>query len=198
MLTLLRTTFVVLFSLVCLSAHAQSLPTATRLSLDASAGYTSIHANEGPGQCGCFFMNGGSGELAIRNSRRTSYVINFGRTWQNNVNAIDQNLILYTLLEGARYTLGRDERLFAPFGEAMVGVSHTASNFEYYKSTNAAALLFGGGVDINLGHRISVRPVEAGWLFTAHKNGQNNFQNQLRLSASIVFHIHRAAWDQGR
>jgi len=184
--------------LACVSAHAQSLPAATRLSLDASAGFTSIRANEGPGVCGCFFMNGGSGELAIRNSRNTSYVINFGRTAQNNINGIDQNLILYTLLEGARYTLGRDERLFAPFGEAMVGISHTASNYAYYKSTNAAALLFGGGVDINLGHRISLRPVEADWLFTAHKNGQNNFQNQLRLSAGIVFHIHRADWDQGR
>ncbi len=142
-------------------------------------------------------MNGGNGELALRNSRNTSYVINFGRTSQDNVNNIHQNLILYTLLEGARYTVRRD-RAFSPFGEAMVGVSHTASNYEYYKSTNAAALLFGGGVDINVGRRISVRPVEAGWLFTAHKNGQNNFQNQLRMSASIVFHIHRAEWDQGR
>jgi hypothetical protein len=192
--TLLRITLAVLFCLACTGAHAQSLPTATRLSLDVSAGFTSIRANEGPGLCGCFFLNGGSGELAITNSRNTSFLINFARTTQNNINDINQNLILYNLLEGARYTLHRERRI-APFGEVLVGISHTASNYEYYKSTNAPALLFGGGVDINLGHRISVRPVDAGWLFTTHRNAQNNFQNQLRMSASIVFHIHRAAWE---
>ena len=189
-----RATLVVLSCLVSAGSHAQSLPTATRLSLDFSAGFTAVRANEGPGQCGCFFMTGGSGELAVKNSHRTSLVLNFTRTSQNSINNTNQNLILYNALEGARYTLNQSGR-WSPFAEALVGVSHTASNYEYYKSTNAPALLFGGGLDINLGHRISLRPVEGGWLFTTHRNAQNNFQNQLRLSGSIVFHLHRAAWE---
>jgi len=189
-----RATLVVLFCLVCSGSHAQSLPTATRLSLDFSAGFTAVRANEGPGVCGCFYMTGGSGELAVKNARRTSLVLNFARTEQPNVNNLNQDLILYSALEGARYTLNQHGH-FSPFGEALVGVSHTSSNYEYYKSTTAPALLFGGGLDINIGRRFTLRPVEAGWLFTTHRNGQNNFQNQLRMSASLVFHLHHAGWD---
>ncbi len=194
--TFLRTSLLalLLFCLASSAASAQALPGATRFSVDGAAGYTAIHANAGPGVCGCFYMTGASGELAFKNSRRTSFVVNFGRTEQPNVSNIGEDLKLYTLLEGARYTLNTEGR-FSPFGEALVGVSHTASNFEVYKSTNAAALLFGGGLDVRLSRRISVRPVEAGWLFTTHLNNVNNFQNQIRLSGGLVFHLHRAEWD---
>lgn len=192
----LRTSLIVLLFLCCSSilTSAQALPGASRFSIDAAAGYTAIHANAGPGVCGCFYMTGASGELAFKNSRRTSFVVNFGRTEQPNVSNIGEDLKLYTVLEGARYTLNNDGR-FSPFGEALVGVSHTASNFEVYKSTNAPALLFGGGLDVRLGRHFSLRPVEAGWLFTTHLNNVNNFQNQIRLSGGLVFHLRHAAWD---
>jgi outer membrane immunogenic protein len=170
-------------------AHAQSTPTASRLAVDVAAGFTSIHANEGPGQCGCFFINGGSGEFSVTNSHDLSFVTNVGGGTTSNINNIGQNLTLYTVLEGARYTLGHGK--LAPFGEAFVGISHTASNYVIYKNTTSAAAMTGGGLDLRLSSRFAIRAAEVDYLFTSSPNGQNNFQNQLRLTAGIVIHLNK-------
>jgi hypothetical protein len=192
---LLRAIFVVLPCLVSLGASAQSLPAATRLTLDAAAGFTSVRANEGPGQCGCFYMNGFNAELSVRNSHNTSYVINYATTSQTNINGLDQNLTLSTLTEGARYQFDHNRR-WVPFGEAMFGLAHTSSNYEIYKSKNSPALLFGGGLDIKAGGRVLLRPVQADWVFTAFPNGATNIQNHLRLSAGLLIHLHKAPWQR--
>ena len=65
------------------------------------------------------------------------------------------------------------------------------SNYRIDESTTRAAAAVGGGVDLRLSERFSFRPVEAEYLFSTVSNGQNNFQNQLRMSAGLVFHLNR-------
>lgn len=170
------------------SAQAQATPAGTGLRFDVAGGFTTIHANEGPGVCGCFYMNGGSGEFSITNSHNISFVTNVGYTSATNVNNDDRNLALLTVLEGARYSLDHGGR-FVPFGQAMVGFAHTSSNYLIDESTARLALATGGGLDIRINHRFSVRPAQVEYLFTTVPNGQNNFQNQLRLTAGIVIHL---------
>ena len=172
------------------SIHAQSLPTATQLTVDVAGGFSVIRANEGPGVCGCFFMNGGSGEVSVTNSRGISFVTNVGYTTTSNIGNIGRNLALLTVLEGGRYTLRRGHAL-TPFGQASVGIAHTMTNFVIDESATRAAAAVGGGLDIRLSDRFSIRPAEAEYLFTSVPNGQNNFQNQLKLTAGIVFHLNK-------
>jgi outer membrane immunogenic protein len=170
------------------TAHAQAGVTASQLRVDVAGGFTVIHANEGPGVCGCFYMNGGSGEVAVTNSHNISFVTNVGYTSQTNIGNIDRNLALLTVLEGGRYTLDHGGR-FNPFGQAMVGIAKTSTNYKIDESAARLALAVGGGLDIRLSNRFSIRPAEVEYLFTTIPNAQNNFQNQLRMTAGIVFHV---------
>jgi opacity protein-like surface antigen len=170
------------------TAHAQAGVASSQLRVDVAGGFTVIRANEGPAVCGCFYMNGGSGELAITNSHNISFVTNVGYTSQTNIGNIDRNLALLTVLEGGRYTLDHGGR-FAPFGQGMVGIAKTSSNYKIDQSDARLALAVGGGLDVRLSNRFSIRPAEVEYLFSTIPNGQNNFQNQLRMTAGIVFHV---------
>jgi hypothetical protein len=170
------------------TAHAQaSVASSQMLRVDVAGGFTVIRANEGPAVCGCFYMNGGSGELAVTNSHNISFVTNVGYTSQTNIGNIDRNLALLTVLEGGRYTLERGR--LSTFGQGMVGLGKTTSNYKIDQSSARLALAVGGGLDLRLSNRFSIRPAEVEYLFTTIPNGQNNFQNQLRMTAGVVFHV---------
>jgi outer membrane immunogenic protein len=167
-------------------AQAQAGPVATGLRIDVAGTFTAIHANEGPANCGCFYMYGGSGEFSIANNPKIAFVTNVGYTSQTNINNNDRNLGLLTIMEGVRYS--RDsERHFVPFAEAFAGISQTNSNYLIDRSTSRIGFMTGAGLDIRLNQRLFVRPAQVDYLFTTVPNGQNNFQNQLRMSAGIVF-----------
>jgi outer membrane immunogenic protein len=180
----------IVLGLGAVSAQAQATPAASQLTFDVAGTGTVIRANEGPGVCGCFFMYGGSGEFSIKNSRGISFVTNAGYTSQTNINNIDRNLALLTVLEGVRYSRDHGGR-FIPFGEAFVGIAHTSTNYRIDESTTRAAVMTGGGLDIRLTDRFAVRLPQVDYLFTTTPNGQNNFQNELRMSAGIVFHVNK-------
>jgi hypothetical protein len=169
-------------------AHAQALPSSGGLALDLGATYTTIHANEGPGQCGCFYMSGGTVEFSVKNEHNVSFVTSFSGTHAENINSIEQTLTLYTLLEGVRYSIDHGRR-FVPFGEAYVGFAHTTSNYVLYKNTSAAAAQVGAGLDFHLSRRWALRPAQVDYLFTSSPNGQNNFQNEIRYGAGIIYHL---------
>jgi outer membrane immunogenic protein len=171
-------------------AHAQAVSTASQLHVDIAGGFTAIHANEGPANCGCFWMYGGSGELAVTNSHNISFVTTVGYTSQTNINNLDRNLALLTVMEGARYTYDHGQRI-TPFGQVSVGVAHTDSNYRIDNGISRFAMAVGGGVDLHVTHRLSLRPVQADYLFSTVPNGQNNFQNQLRLTAGLAFRLNR-------
>ncbi len=180
----------IVLGLGAVSAQAQATPAASQLGFDVAGTGTVIRANEGPGVCGCFFMYGGSGEFSIKGGHNLAFVTNAGYTSQTNIGNIDRNLAVLTVFEGVRYSRDHGGR-FIPFGEAFVGISHTASNYKIDSSTVRAAAMAGGGVDFRLTDRFAVRLPQVDYLFTSTPNGQNNFQNQLRLSAGVVFHVNK-------
>ena len=78
-----------------------------------------------------------------------------------------------------------------PFGEALFGAAHTGTYATIYNaihgiqaagnSNNSFAMELGGGLDIPINHVVSIRPVEADYLFTQFsanniKATQNNFR----------------------
>src|ERR1039458_9479022 len=58
---------------------------------------------------------------------------------------------------------------FNPFAEALFGVAHqSVSGFSLSGGQNAFTAIVGGGIDFKLSQHISVRPVEADWVWTAY------------------------------
>jgi hypothetical protein len=50
-------------------------------------------------------------------------------------------------------------------------------------------MLAGGGLDIRLKSWLAVRPMQADFFLTQLPNGTNNRQNNLHLSAGLVFRL---------
>ena len=86
---------------------------------------------------------------------------------------------------------------YQPFGEALFGAGHTGTYATIYNaihgiqaagnSNNAFAMELGGGLDIPLSRRVSIRPVEVDYLLTQFsannvKATQNNFKYMLGLN----------------
>jgi hypothetical protein len=173
---------------VGIGAHAQALPSGGALAVDLGGSYTAVHANAPPAQCGCFYMTGFSASVAVKTTRGISFLFDYGRTSNTNVNGDNNNLILSTYMEGARYSLFRSHRL-VPFGEALIGFGHTQSNYKIDQNATGFAYAGGGGVDLRVSSRFDVRPVEFLYLKTDIPNAVNNRQNQFRMSAGLIYHM---------
>jgi hypothetical protein len=48
-------------------------------------------------------------------------------------------------------------------------------------------MVLGGGLDVNVSRHIAIRAAQADWLYTQFPNGVDNRQNNLRITAGIVF-----------
>jgi outer membrane protein OmpA-like peptidoglycan-associated protein len=101
-----------------------------------------------------------------------------------------QDLTLLTFTAGPQvsHRFGR----FRPYGEILVGGAHGSDSYFPSKtsvSTTASSFAFstGGGLDIKLTDRVSIRAVDAQFLRTSFNNANSNEQNQLMIGAGVVF-----------
>jgi opacity protein-like surface antigen len=187
---LLVASLLIFASLMGAHAGAQAIPVgSTPLSIEVGGGFTSIHANAGPGVCGCFFMNGFDAQAGVYGSSRISALIDVGRTKRSNVNGFGHNIMLATYMTGGKYTLNRGGR-FSPYGEALVGFGASESNFPIDQKTVNFAFAGGGGLNLKLTQHLDFRVAEAQYLVTHIPNGVNDRQNQLRLTSGISYHFH--------
>jgi peptidoglycan-associated lipoprotein len=165
--------------------------TAIAAPIEISVDYSYLRANQGPGQCGCFNMNGGSAEVAFHTYRWFSAVADLTGERSGTVNGGPQGLSLVSFTAGPRFTYPIHHR-YAPFAQGLFGGVH---GFDTYfpvtsGSTGAAssfAMLAGGGLDLRMKSWLAIRPAQADYFYTQLPNGVNNRQNNLRLSAGVVF-----------
>jgi hypothetical protein len=76
--------------------------------------------------------------------------------------------------------------------QSRFGVARASgSGFGTSSTSNAFAASFGGGVDVNLFHRLSWRPAQLEYLLTRFPETATNreTQNNLRVSTGVVFHF---------
>jgi outer membrane immunogenic protein len=172
---------------------AMALPTAAQTisRLDVSANYVATVANAQPGNCGCFVMNGGGAEAAYHLNRYTAAVADVSIVHTNSVSGANFGLGLATYLFGARYTYSNRTQ-YLPYVQAEIGEVHGFdSTFPGVTGTTANAFAFtaGGGLELMYRPRISFRVIEANFLRTELPNNVNGSQNNLKLSAGVVFHL---------
>jgi hypothetical protein len=155
--------------------------------MEINLGYTYLHANAPPAQCGCFSLNGGFGSLAFNARHGVSIVADLSSAHASNISGTSQSITLFNYLFGPRCSLRSISHRFIPYGQVLVGGSKESSNYAYVQDANGFAFSVGGGLNTTLTRRIGWNVVEADWLHSQLSNDQNNRQNDLRISSAIIF-----------
>jgi len=160
--------------------------------VEVSLGYSYVHANAPPGQCGCFNMNGGSGAFAVSLGHGLSAVADVGGYFQNNVVGAGRSLTIETSLFGPRYSYRRSKK-WTPFAQVLAGGAHGSGTLYGSATTsgsvNGFSMSAGGGLDWRAGRNVSLRLFQAEYLMTRLPNYANNNQNDLRLTFGVVLHF---------
>ncbi len=176
-----------LVTLFGLTANAQELP-----KIDASVSYSYFRANPATSGFNGFNLNGGSASASYNFRDWVSGVADFGGYHVGSYNGVSVDNHVLTYLFGPRFTY-REHRRFSPFGQVLVGGARAGSGvFATTNSHTAFATAFGVGVDWNVRDRFSIRPLQFDYLLThlpEVTNGNNQTQNNLRVSTGIVFHF---------
>lgn len=164
-------------------ARAQAAP-----GWELSASYAYVRSNAPPGGCGCFSMNGGGGDIAYRFSSHFSLAGDVSVAHAGDVSGTGQTFTLTSYQAGPRFYLPAG-RQWTAFGHVLVGGAHAGgSAFDSTaSSTNAFAATLGGGWQVNLSRAVALRALDADYYLTKFLNGTNDHQNNLRVSAGIVF-----------
>ena len=165
------------------------------ISGDAAVTYQWVHTNAGPGQCGCFGVSGGgvSGSWNVRGP--WSVVADFSSQTATGAPTVGSSLTLTSGLGGARFELPRLRRNWIhgahrvqPFAQILVGVSHAGGGAAGLgDGTNRFAARAGGGLDVPVSRRFSVRG-QIDYFATTFANATNDHQNNLLIGAGLVYH----------
>lgn len=173
-------------------AHGQG-PGQGAAPVEVSVGYSYVRANAPPGGCGCFSMNGLSGGFAALLGHNISAVADVGSYFQHNVDNSGRNLRIETLLVGPRYSWSKWAK-WTPYAQGLFGGalgSGTLYGPDAATSGNASgfAMSAGGGLNWNVTQHVSIRLFQAEYLMTRLPNSINNYQNNIRITAGVVFRI---------
>jgi outer membrane immunogenic protein len=159
---------------------------------DIALTYHWVRTNTTPGNCGCFYMNGGSVSGSWNLGSRLAAVAEIGAEDANNVLSTGNSLTVTSYMAGARYRFGepspyRPHRL-QPFAQLLVGAAHAGGGVAGRgDGSYAFASRVGGGMDLPVSSHIAVRLIQIDYYFTHFTNFTNDHQNNLLLGAGIVF-----------
>ena len=165
------------------------------ISGDAAATYQWVHTNAGPGQCGCFGLNGGGISGSWNAHGPWSVVADISSGVAKGAPTAGSSLTLTSFLAGARYELPRVRRTWIhgahrvqPFAQILAGGAHAGGGAAGLgDGTNRFAVRVGGGLDVPVSRRFSVRG-QVDYFATTFVNGTNDHQNNLLVGAGIVYH----------
>jgi outer membrane immunogenic protein len=184
-----------LLATVLLLGGASAAVAQESFSGDAAATYHWVHTNAGPGQCGCFGLNGAglSGSFSVHGP--WSVVADVSSEFTGSASSTGNSLTLTSFMGGARFQLPQPwlrkirRHKPQPFAQVLVGVAH-AGGLEagVGDGSNKFAARVGGGIDVPIGSRFAVRAIQIDYFPTTFANATNDHQNNLMISAGIVFH----------
>jgi hypothetical protein len=187
--------------------RGQSVPGGRDFSLpraEVSLAYSATEANAGPGQCGCFFMNGASAEGNFRTYRGYTTVVDVTAAHIGQIQNTGQPFSILMVTAGIRlnFRFGHQREdgwdsyhRIKPFVQGLAGFAHGFdSSFPdkagfIQPTSNSFALLAGIGVDLKYRRHLSFRLIQADYGYTRLPNLAGNDQNLLRISTGITIHL---------
>src|SRR6266436_7055079 len=167
-------------------ASAQDVP-----KLDVFVGYSYFRDNPSTPGVSSFSLHGGSASVAYNANHWLSGVADFGGYHANNILGSGVDGTVSTYLFGPRISYRHHER-FTPFAQTLFGVAHASgSGFGSSSTSNAFAASFGGGLDVKVFHRLSLRAAQVEYLLTRfpETTTSRETQNNLRVSTGFVVHF---------
>jgi peptidoglycan-associated lipoprotein len=175
------------------TSPAQTTGPAPQLALQ----YTYLRSNAPVGQCTCFSPEGGSASISLPlPGRHFSLAGDVTAGHTSGISNGNYDLTLTVFTAGLRITPGFKIGRLVPYGQILAGGAHAGGSLVSGNSpANNSSVVFasnaGGGLDLILHpeSRVSLRLVEADYLATLFRNGQNDHQNNLRISAGIVIRV---------
>lgn len=191
---------------VAVGPPAPSAQSSAQSRFTAALAYQVQRSNAAPGVCGCFALQGMRAEFTYHPSKlpekfptvlnHFSGVFELGGNHASNIHGNGLDLSLVTYLVGPRYSRNVGPKL-TPFAQVLFGGVHGFDSIfprrnEVTSSGNSFALSAGGGVDLAVSKRFSVRLFQIDFLKTALPNGESNGQNNLRVSAGLVAQLETA------
>jgi len=185
--------FILLTALLVLAVGASPCLAQEAYTGDAAAAYHWVRSNAGPGQCGCFGLNGGgiSGSWDVRGP--WSAVVDFSAEYAGSAPTTGSSLTLSSYLAGARYRLPQPwlhgKHKPQPFAQILLGAGHAGGGVAGVGDASFGfATRIGGGVDVPVSPRFSLRAVQIDYYLTTFANATNDHQNNLLVGAGFVFH----------
>jgi len=180
-------------------AHPNLLPGIA--SADVAVTYSLERAKIASSNCGCFWLNGASAEVAVPVYRGVSAVGSFGGATASNITP-GVDLSKFTYVFGPRYTYdisrysgiatrGHSTHLY---GEALFGGIHAfGSSFPAtggaVPTANSFAMQLGGGADVALSRGFGLRVLQLDYIRTSLPNNASNTQNDLRIAFGVTYRI---------
>jgi outer membrane protein OmpA-like peptidoglycan-associated protein len=158
-----------------------------------SAGYDYVRANAPPGSCDCFGLQGAYASAAFGVNNWLSVDVQATGQHGNDISTLGQDLTLITVAGGPkiRHDFGR----FELFGQLLLGVARGSDSYfptgdSSTTTASSFALTTGGGLDYLISKHFSIRLFNAQYLRSQLPNNVDNEQNELMLSAGLVYRFH--------
>ena len=194
----LRLFTVLASSVLLLPARAQQMdlkPSPPRVP-ELAVSYDAIASNAPAGQCGCFFLNGGSVTAAVPIPLdRLSVVGQLSATHARNIGTPQDTLTLLTYTFGLRYTPQIHSTHISVFAQGLIGGSHASGSLVAGTNPgkdNASISLagsVGAGLDLRWKRALSIRLIDVDYQPTTVDNRTTALQNNYRISAGVVLHL---------
>jgi opacity protein-like surface antigen len=172
------------------AATAQEVPTPTA-ELGFSYSYTRVNPG---GPISSANANGGYGYAEYNFNRVFGMVAELGANYTGGAGKTLAGNTTFQYLFGPRFNWRRSR--FTPYVQTLFGGERFSNGFNPNSTTprlltsqNNFAAAFGGGVDVNLSNRFTVKPIQLEYLMAQASTGAGNLnfvQNNLRYSAGVV------------
>ena len=181
-------------------AYSQAVAAvASAPNVELAVTYTAERAKSIPGgSCSCFWLQGGSIELAAEVYHGLGFAFNVTGTYTNSIPSSSTGLGLLTTTVGPRYrhtlaprSSGMPGKI-SLFAEGLIGETHGFHGlFPDPAGALTSSLSFasqvGGGIDMRMSPRFAARVLEASWMRMQLPNAAASVQNDMRLGAGIVY-----------
>jgi hypothetical protein len=182
-------------------AQAQTAPQKAPAFIDVGLTYAAERAQIAPGNCGCFWLQGGGADVALTVWKGFGPAVSItGDHVSNYFPGLDINKVSfmggphYTHITRSRGTEAgsmKQPRLQI-FGEALFGGVHAfdgafPSNTGLAPTANSFALQAGGGINLFFSRRIAVRALQADYVRTQLPNNYSKSQNDLRIAFGVNY-----------
>jgi outer membrane immunogenic protein len=160
---------------------------------DAAAAYHWVRSNAGPGECGCFGLNGGGLSGSWNFHGPWSAVVDISAETKSAAPPVSNSLTLVSYLAGARYKIPQPwlegSHKPQPFAQIILGAAHAGGGEAgVADGSYRFATRIGGGIDVPLNSHFAVRVVQIDYYFTTFANATNDHQNNFLIGAGIVYH----------